>query len=38
MKMHLTSVAAALFPLARAGAVAPQDVVITPQEDTEVRE
>ena len=38
MRMHLTSAAAALLFLAGAGAVAAQDVVITPEQDTVVRE
>ena len=38
MRKHLTSVAAAALLLAGAGAVAAQDVVITPEQDTVVRE
>ncbi|TPM96664.1 DUF1236 domain-containing protein [Mesorhizobium sp. B2-1-3A] len=38
MKMHLTGTAAALVLLAGVGAVAAQDVVITPEQDTVVRE
>ena len=38
MKMYLTSVAAALVLLARAGTLAAEDVVITPEQDTVVRE
>jgi hypothetical protein len=38
MKMHLTGAAAALLLLAGVGAVAAQDVVITPEQDTIVRE
>jgi len=38
MRMHLTGVAAALVLLGGVGAVAAQDVVITPEQDTVVRE
>jgi hypothetical protein len=38
MRMHLSSAAAALLLLASVGAVAAQDVVITPEQDTVVRE
>ena len=38
MRMHLTSVAAAALLLAGVGAVAAQDVIITPEQDTVVRE
>ena len=38
MRMHLTSVAAAALLLASVGAVAAQDVIITPEQDTVVRE
>lgn len=38
MKMHLTGAAAALLLLAGVGAAAAQDVVITPEQDTVVRE
>ncbi|MBZ9775421.1 DUF1236 domain-containing protein [Mesorhizobium sp. CO1-1-8] len=38
MKMHLTSAAAALLLLAGVGAVAAQDVVIQPEQDTVIRE
>ncbi|MBZ9701656.1 MULTISPECIES: DUF1236 domain-containing protein [unclassified Mesorhizobium] len=38
MRIHLTSTAAALLLLAGIGAVAAQDVVITPEQDTVVRE
>ncbi|MBZ9954507.1 MULTISPECIES: DUF1236 domain-containing protein [unclassified Mesorhizobium] len=37
MRIHLTSTAAALLLLAGVGAVAAQDVVITPEQDTVVR-
>ncbi|TPM07455.1 MULTISPECIES: DUF1236 domain-containing protein [unclassified Mesorhizobium] len=37
MRIHLTSTAAALLLLAGAGAVAAQEVVITPEQDTVVR-
>ncbi|RUW63348.1 DUF1236 domain-containing protein [Mesorhizobium sp. M7A.F.Ca.US.008.03.1.1] len=38
MKMHLTGAAAALLLLAGVGAVAAQDVVIQPEQDTVIRE
>ena len=38
MRMHLTSVAAAALLLAGVGAVTAQDVIITPEQDTVVRE
>ncbi|TPN74485.1 DUF1236 domain-containing protein [Mesorhizobium sp. B1-1-5] len=38
MRIHLTSTAAALLLLAGVGAVAAQDVVITPEQDTVVRQ
>jgi len=38
MRMHLTSAAAALVLLAGIGAAAAEDVVITPEQDTVVRE
>lgn len=38
MGMHLSSAAAALLLLASVGAVAAQDVVVTPEQDTVVRE
>ncbi|PBB24102.1 MULTISPECIES: DUF1236 domain-containing protein [unclassified Mesorhizobium] len=38
MRMHLTSAAAALVLLAGVGAVAAEEVVITPEQDTVVRE
>ncbi|PBC20215.1 DUF1236 domain-containing protein [Mesorhizobium sp. WSM4307] len=38
MRMHLTSAAAALVLFAGVGAVAAEDVVITPEQDTVVRE
>lgn len=38
MRMHLSSAAAALLLLASVGAVAAQDVVITPEQDTVVRD
>lgn len=37
MKLHLTGAAAALLLLAGIGAVAAQDVIITPEQDTVVR-
>lgn len=38
MRMHLSSAAAALLLLASVGAVAAQDVVVTQEQDTVVRE
>ncbi|MER9521347.1 MULTISPECIES: DUF1236 domain-containing protein [Mesorhizobium] len=38
MKMHLTGAAAALLLLAGVGAVAAQDVIIQPEQDTVIRE
>ncbi|AZV18140.1 DUF1236 domain-containing protein [Mesorhizobium sp. M7A.F.Ce.TU.012.03.2.1] len=38
MRMHLSSAAAGLLLLASVGSVAAQDVVITPEQDTVVRE
>ncbi|MDX8512514.1 DUF1236 domain-containing protein [Mesorhizobium captivum] len=38
MKMHLTTAAAALLLLAGAGAVAAQDVVIEPEQETVIKE
>ena len=38
MKMHLTGAAAALLLFAGVGAVAAQDVVITPEQDTVIHE
>ncbi|AMY01423.1 DUF1236 domain-containing protein [Mesorhizobium ciceri] len=38
MKMHLTGAAAGLLLLAGVGAVAAQDVVIQPEQDTVIRE
>ena len=38
MKMHLTGAVAALLLLAGVGAVAAQDVIIQPEQDTVIRE
>ena len=38
MKMHLTGAATALLLLAGVGAVAAQDVIIQPEQDTVIRE
>ncbi|MFC3324476.1 DUF1236 domain-containing protein [Mesorhizobium cantuariense] len=38
MRMHLTGAAAALSLLASVGAVAAQDVIIQPEQDTVIRE
>jgi len=38
MKMHLTGAAAALFLIAGAGAVAAQDIIIQPEQETIIRE
>ncbi|OBQ72414.1 DUF1236 domain-containing protein [Mesorhizobium loti] len=38
MRMHVTSAAAALVLLAGVGAAAAEDVIITPEQDTVVRE